>query len=60
VGDALDEPEKALIAQRVRDVEQAVSDGGSQALQRANRALDEATQRLATLLVERAMQGGQK
>jgi molecular chaperone DnaK len=60
VGDALDEPEKVLIAQRVREVEQAVRDGGSQALQRANRALDEATQRLATLLVERAMQGGQK
>ncbi len=58
VGDALDEAEKALITQRVSEVEQAVRDGASQALQRANRALDDATQRLATLLVERAMQGG--
>ncbi|MDB6156082.1 MAG: 2-alkenal reductase [Chthoniobacteraceae bacterium] len=56
VGAQLDESERALIAQRVAEVEQAIADGAAQPLKRANAALDEATQRLATLLIERAMQ----
>ncbi|HYR58816.1 MAG TPA: Hsp70 family protein, partial [Chthoniobacteraceae bacterium] len=55
VGDALADDERALIAQRVAEVEQAVAAGAAQPLKRANAALDEATQRLATLLIERAM-----
>ncbi len=55
VGDQLDENERLLIAQRVAEVEQAVADGVAQPLKRANAALDEATQRLATFLIERAM-----
>ena len=55
VGDELTDDERAGIDQRVADVEQAVATGAAQPLKRANAALDEATQRLATLLIERAM-----
>ena len=55
VGDQLDTAERAHIAQRVAEVEQAIAVGAAQPLKRANAALDEATQRLATLLIERAM-----
>lgn len=55
VGADLSEEERAVIAQRVTEVEQAIATGAAQPLKRANAALDEATQRLATLLIERAM-----
>jgi molecular chaperone DnaK len=56
VGSALSEGERAQIQARITDVEQALAAGGAPALKRANAALDEATQRLATLLIEQAMQ----
>jgi molecular chaperone DnaK len=55
VGPDLSEDERTLIAQRVTEVEQAIAIGAAQPLKKANAALDEATQRLATLLIERAM-----
>jgi molecular chaperone DnaK len=55
VGSSLSEGERAQIQARITDVEQALSAGGAPALKRANSALDEATQRLATLLIEQAM-----
>ena len=54
-GTELDTDELALIAQRVAEVEAALAAGAGQPLKRANTALDEATQRLATLLIERAL-----
>jgi hypothetical protein len=48
-----------LIFDRVAAVESAISGGGAQPLKKAVAALDEATQRLATILVERAMRSGQ-
>ena len=54
-GPELDTDELALIAQRVAEVEAALAAGAGQPLKRANTALDEATQRLATLLIERAL-----
>ena len=39
------------------EVEAAVASGEATRLQRANAALDEGTQRLATLLIEQAMAG---
>ncbi|MEA3208377.1 MAG: molecular chaperone DnaK [Chthoniobacter sp.] len=55
VGEALTSTERDLIAQRAAEVEQAIAGGAAQPLKRANAALDEATQRLATLLLEKAM-----
>ncbi|HEX8312020.1 MAG TPA: Hsp70 family protein, partial [Chthoniobacteraceae bacterium] len=55
-GASLTAEERAVIQARVSDVEQALSTGAAPALKRANAALDEATQRLATLLIEQAMQ----
>ncbi len=55
VGAEIDESERMLISARVQQVEQAVAAGAAQPLKRANAALDEATQGLATLLIERAM-----
>ena len=54
-GPELDTDELALIAQRVAEVDAALAAGAGQPLKRANTALDEATQRLATLLIERAL-----
>jgi len=54
-GDDLSDDERALIAQRVAEVETAIATGAGQPLKRANTALDEATQRLATILIERAL-----
>ena len=54
-GDELSADERALIAQRVAEVESAIATGAGQPLKRANTALDEATQRLATILLERAL-----
>src|SRR5207253_804869 len=55
IGKQLGEEERTLIAHRAAEVEQAIAAGAAQPLQRANAALDEATQRLATLLIEQAM-----
>ena len=54
-GGELSEDERVLITQRVEEVDAAIAAGAGQPLKRANTALDEATQRLATLLIERAM-----
>ena len=56
VGADLSADERTLIAQRVTEVEQAIATGAASPLKKANAALDEATQHLATLLIERAMQ----
>ena len=55
VGDALDAEEREIIAERVAVVEEAIKAGAAQPLKLANAALDAATQRLATLLIERAL-----
>ena len=55
VGADLSEDERAAISARVSEVERALALGAAQPLKAANAALDEATQRLATLLIERAM-----
>ncbi len=55
VGGELTDDERGLIAQRAGEVEHALAAGAAPALKKANAALDEATQRLATLLIERAM-----
>lgn len=54
-GPELSSDERAVIAARVADVEQAIAGGAAPALKRANAALDEATQPLATLLIQQAM-----
>jgi molecular chaperone DnaK len=54
-GEQLGDAEKSAIAERMRDVEAALESGEIQRLKKANAALDEATQSLATLLIERAM-----
>ena len=54
-GAALSEEEHAQIAAAVAEVEAALAAGEAHRLQRANTALDQATQRLATLLIARAM-----
>jgi molecular chaperone DnaK len=52
VGQQLSEEERESISQRVAEVQQAVAAGAGEPLKKANAALDEATQRLATLLIE--------
>jgi molecular chaperone DnaK len=56
VGDGLEPSERAAIEGRLAEVERAVAQGAAQPLKKANAALDEATQRLAVLLIERAQQ----
>ncbi len=60
VGGELDDFERRLITLRVEEVQKAVTEGAAQPLKRANSALDGATQRLATLLIGRAMAQSQK
>jgi molecular chaperone DnaK len=55
VGDQLDDEEKQRISAAVVLVETAIAAGAAQPLKQANATLDEATQRLATLLIERAL-----
>jgi len=55
LGHELAAEERALIGQRVLEVEQALAAGAAPALKSANSALDEATQHLATLLIEQAL-----
>jgi len=56
IGDKLDTDEKSKVGALMGDVEQALASGESQRLKRANAALDEGTQHLAALIVERAME----
>ena len=60
VGGQLDDHERAAIAAAVAAVERALAAGAAPALKQANAALDDATQRLATLLIEQAMAGARK
>jgi molecular chaperone DnaK len=55
VGDRLTEDERASIASHVDEVRKAVTAGAGEPLKKATAALDEATQRLATLLIEESM-----
>ena len=57
IGGELSDEEKQTIATRVSEVESAIATGAAQPLKKAVAALDEATQRLAAILVERAVQG---
>jgi molecular chaperone DnaK len=60
IGDQLTADEQAQITAAVAEVEAALTAGEPHRLKRANTALDEATQRLATLLIEQAMATGKK
>src|SRR5205823_4051568 len=60
VGDQLSAEEKSRIEQLMREVESALESGEVQRLKKTNAALDEATQRLATLLIEQAMEKAQQ
>jgi molecular chaperone DnaK len=55
IGAALSAEERTAIAAQMAEVESAIASGEAQRLRRANAALDEGTQRLATLLIEQAM-----
>jgi len=57
VGDLLSIAEREEIKKQSAEVKLALESGETQRLKRANAALDEATQHLAALLVERAMGG---
>ena len=54
-GDLLTETERTEIQTRQKEVEAAIAIGAAQPLKTAIAALDRATQRLATLLIEKAM-----
>ncbi len=54
-GDLLSETERVEIQTRQQEVESAIAIGAAQPLKSAIAALDAATQRLATLLIEKAM-----
>ena len=56
-GDALDAAGRGRIDAGVAGVEAALHSGDARALKAANLALDQATEELAAILVERAMQG---
>lgn len=55
VGSRLDSEEKAAIDRSMEAVRAALGSGSAQGLKRATQALDESTQRLATLLLESAI-----
>jgi molecular chaperone DnaK len=56
LGDAVDAPSREGIARLMAEVEAALESREVQRLNRANAALDEGTQHIATLLIERAME----
>jgi len=58
--DKLGDEDRSAIALLVTEVEVAMESGEAQRLKRANAALDEGTQHLAALLVERAMEEARK
>ncbi|MEQ1852735.1 MAG: Hsp70 family protein, partial [Chthoniobacteraceae bacterium] len=55
IGGELSPEERQVIASRVADVQAAMAVGAAQPLKKAVASLDEATQRLAALLIERAV-----
>jgi len=57
LGDAVGDAELARVTAAVGEVRAALEAGGVQRLRAANQALDEATEMMAALLVERAMDG---
>ena len=57
IGAELSDAERDAIANDVRAVEAAIAVGGANPLKKAVAALDGSTQRLAALLVEKAMRG---
>jgi molecular chaperone DnaK len=59
VGEAIDPAEKAIIQEAAARVRDALGRSDPRQLQAANAALDDATQGLAALLVEKAMQAAQ-
>ncbi len=56
LGDAVDAPSRESIARLMAEVEAALESREVQRLKKANAALDEGTQHIATLLIERAME----
>ena len=56
-GNEISDEERDLIAQAMHDVRDAVSSQNLQRLQRANSALDHATQNLAAVVLRKAMIG---
>jgi molecular chaperone DnaK len=56
LGDAVDAPTRESIARLMAEVQSALDAREVQRLKRANAALDEGTQHIATLLIERAME----
>lgn len=59
-GDALPAEDRAAIEQHIREVESALESGEAPRLKRATAVLDEGTQHLAAILVERAMEQARK
>ncbi|MGI9244072.1 MAG: Hsp70 family protein, partial [Verrucomicrobiales bacterium] len=57
VGEALDPQQRERVEAGVAAVEAALDSSDARALKSANRSLDEATEELAAILVEQAMQG---
>jgi len=55
LGDAIEEPSRESIARLMAEVEAALESREVQRLKKANAALDEGTQHIATLLIEKAM-----
>ena len=56
LGDMVDAGSRESIGRLMREVEAAVESREVQRLKKANGALDEGTQHIATLLIERAME----
>ncbi len=55
IGDAISDEEKSRVAHLMREVEEAIASDEVPRLKKANAALDQGTEPLAALLVERAM-----
>ena len=56
LGDAIDEPTRAQISTLISEVQSALTSHEVQRLKKSTAALDQATQPIATLLIERAME----
>jgi len=56
LGDSVDAPSRDTITRLMAEVEAALASREVQRLKKATAALDDATQHIATLLVERAME----
>jgi molecular chaperone DnaK len=60
LGDAVDAPSRDSIARLMAEVQSALASHETQRLKKANAALDQGTQHIATLLIERAMEASLK